>query len=30
MWKIKDDYKWAAIVIGWFIFIGIVAYYATN
>jgi len=29
MKNIKEDYKWAIIVLGWFIFIGIIAYFAT-
>jgi len=30
MRNINEDYKWTIIVIGWFIFIGIIAYFATN
>jgi hypothetical protein len=30
MKNIKEDYKWTIIVIGWFIFIGIIAYFVTN
>jgi hypothetical protein len=30
MWKIKEEYKWLALVISWFIFIGFIAYFVAG
>jgi len=30
MWKIKEDYKWLALVVSWFIFIGILAFFVAG
>ncbi len=30
MWKIKEDYKWLILVISWFVFIGLLAFYVAG
>jgi hypothetical protein len=30
MWKIKEDYKWLALVVAWFVFIGILAFFVVG
>jgi len=30
MWKFKEDYKWLALVVAWFVFIGILAFFVVG